>query len=174
MNIKKMIPFLEEEEVAELARHILDGDEEYSDISLISLLPFMDSDDIDEMAVDFYRKEGNAAALLPFMSEDGVAALTAAMVENDDIDGIPSALPFMDDDDIDKLFLASVLKGDTCEDMYPFVSDDGWHEVLKYYKEGRIDFNFDEAYPFMDEDDIRDLFHFEMKKRSRKEETPVD
>ena len=219
MNIRKMIPFMDEDEIRNLAREILDGNEDYKGISLESLLPLMDEDDIDDIALEIYHKEGNVSAILPFISEEAAAELAREVLEceddpdisailpfmdDEDVDEIAadlyrkkrdvhailpfvseegaavlantiveleekpdivSILPFMDDDDIDELFVKMVRMGTATEAMYPFVSEDGWHQVLKGYEKGEFEFDFDEAYPFMDDDDIRDLFRYEMKHR---------
>ena len=164
MNIKKMLPFLDSDDLLEVARGVVDGLEKYEDISLISLLPFMDEDDVDEIAVDVYQKEGSIQAILPFVSEEKAGELARIAVEREDDIDLTAIVPFMDEDDIDEVFLELARQGKNDTALYPFVSEDGWHEVLEAYIDGEIDFNFDEAYPFMDEDDIRDLFKYELRK----------
>lgn len=208
MNIKNMIPFLEEEELADLARSILAG--QTTDIRLETLLPFMDEDDVDEIAVEALNSGIAAGKLLPFVSEESAAAMARAAAEKGDsivpflpfmdeddidelvveeeLDGYEAALPFMseegvgqlcekllergydcaallpfmDDDDIDERFVQMAELGLQNRSWYPFVSEDGWHEVLEKYLDGEIEFDFDDAYRFMDSDDVRELFRHEM------------
>ena len=168
MKLKNMLRFMDSDDIRDIARDILDGDEEYEGVSLLSLLPFMDSDDVDDLAVEIYRREGNYRSILPFVSEEGAGELAKEVINNEEDVDIVSILPFMDDDDIDEVFLELARQGKTEVAMYPFVSEDGWHEVLEGYLDEDFEFDFDEAYPFMDEDDIRDLFRHEIKKhRSR-------
>ncbi len=157
MRFRKMLPFMDKDELRQQAEEIINGDGKVSSVSLISMLPFMDEDDIDDLIVDIYHKTGKFQAILPFASEDGVAKLAWELIERENPAKIVEVLPFMDDD-VDKLFVAMAERGITVEAMYPFVSEDGFHEVVKGYLKGRIDFDFSHAYPFMDDDDIDDLF----------------
>ncbi|MBR2545615.1 MAG: hypothetical protein IKE93_05555 [Erysipelotrichaceae bacterium] len=167
MNLKNMLRYLDEDDIRDVAREILNGNEEYEGVSLISLLPFMDQDDVDDIALEVYRREGNYTAILPFVSEEVVGELARAAIENNEDVDVVAILPFMDEDDVDELFLELARKGKTDPAMYPFVSEDGWHEVLEGYLDNEFEFDFDEAYPFMDEDDIRDLFKHEIKKHKK-------
>ena len=101
MNIKKMLPFLDSDDLLEVARGVVDGLEKYEDISLISLLPFMDEDDVDEIAVDVYLKEGSIQAILPFVSEEKAGELARIAVEREDDIDLVAIVPFMDEDDIE-------------------------------------------------------------------------
>ena len=158
MRFRKMLPFMDKDELRHQAEEIIYGDEKAGTVSLISMLPFMDEDDIDDLIVDIYHKTGKFQAILPFASEDGVAKLAWELIERENPAKIVEILPFMDDDDVDKLFVTMAERGITVEAMYPFVSEDGFHEVVKGYLKGRFDFDFSHAYPFMDDDDIDDLF----------------
>ena len=158
MRFRKMLPFMDKDELRQQAEEIINGDEKAGTVSLISMLPFMDEDDIDDLIVDIYHKIGKFRVILPFASEDGVARLAWDMIERENPAKLVEVLPFMDDDDVDKLFVAMAERGMTVDAMYPFVSEDGFHEVLKGYLKGRYDFDFSHAYPFMDDDDIDDLF----------------
>ena len=153
-----MLPFMDKDELRQQAEEIINGDEKAGTVSLISMLPFMDEDDIDDLIVDIYHKIGKFRVILPFASEDGAARLAWDMIERENPAKLVEVLPFMDDDDVDKLFVAMAERGMTVDAMYPFVSEDGFHEVLKGYLKGRYDFDFSHAYPFMDDDDIDDLF----------------
>ena len=158
MRFRKMLPFMDKDELRHQAEEIINGDEKAGTVSLISMLPFMDEDDIDDLIVDIYHKIGKFRVILPFASEDGVARLAWDMIERENPAKLVEVLPFMDDDDVDKLFVAMAERGMTVDAMYPFVSEDGFHEVVKGYLEGRFDFDFSHAFPFMDDDDIDDLF----------------
>ena len=71
----------------------------------------------------------------------------------------------VDEDDVDDLFVEMALNGINDHRCYPFVSEEGFGRVLDLYLKGEIDFDFDDAYPFMDDDDIRRLFRNEIRKR---------
>ncbi|MBE6126178.1 MAG: hypothetical protein E7186_07610 [Erysipelotrichaceae bacterium] len=158
MRFRKMLPFMDKDELRHEAEEIINGDGKVSSVSLISMLPFMDEDDIDDLIVDIYHKTGKFQAILPFASEDGVAKLAWELIERENPAKIVEVLPFMDEDDVDKLFITLAERGMVIEEMYPFVSEDGFHEVVEGYLKGRFDFDFSSALPFMDDDDIDDLF----------------
>ena len=74
-------------------------------------------------------------------------------------------LPFDDDDDIDEVLCALMEKGMDVTSFLPFVSEDALHDVTQSYIDGKIS-QFPESFlPFMDEDDIRLLFQYELKKK---------
>ena len=57
MKIRKMLPFMESEDILEVARAVLNDEEGVEDISLKDLVSFMDDDDLDEIALDIYCRE---------------------------------------------------------------------------------------------------------------------
>ncbi|MBQ1299891.1 MAG: hypothetical protein IIY25_02125, partial [Erysipelotrichaceae bacterium] len=107
-------------------------------------------------------------AILPFCNEETVArAFYKAMDRNEPL---APYMPFMDHDDINEGVVEMVRGGINEKACYPFVDDDGWHRVLKLYMEGEVEFDFDDAYRFMDDDDIKTLFRFEMRRRKESRE----
>ena len=163
-DISSILPFMDEDDVGDVARLLIEKGSEFSGKLLADMLPFMDEDDVDDIAVDFYRQTHDSEAIMPFLSEEGAGKLARTVVELEENPDVASMMPFMDDDDIDDVFCYLARMEKTSEAMYPFVSDDGWHKVLEGYLNGEYDFDFDGAYPFMDDDDIRELFRYEMKK----------
>ncbi|MBQ3375526.1 MAG: hypothetical protein IJG49_03855 [Erysipelotrichaceae bacterium] len=163
-DISAILPFMDEDDVGDVARKMIAEGRGFTDKLLSKMLPFMDEDDVDDIAVDLYRQGGKIHDILPFVSEEGAGKLARIVVELEENPDIVAIMPFMDDDDIDEVFCYLARMEKTSEAMYPFVSDDGWHKVLKGYLNGEYEFDFDGAYPFMDDDDIRELFRYEMKK----------
>lgn len=109
-RIIRMLPFLDDEEVAMLAKKIIEGDPDYEGIKLAAIFPFMDDDDCDEIFTDLLNgnsqlKPSTIYSLIPFVSEDALSALVDQYIkgkyQNIDIDKI---YPFLDDDDIKRLF----------------------------------------------------------------------
>ncbi|MBQ2214087.1 MAG: hypothetical protein II414_05945, partial [Erysipelotrichaceae bacterium] len=131
--------------------------------NIIPMLPFMDEDDIEDLPEEAFEDGNLSKAILPFCNEETVArAFYKAMDRNEPL---APYMPFMDDDDINEGFVEMVRRGINEKACYPFVDDDGWHRVLKLYMEGEVEFDFDDAYRFMDDDDIKTLFRFEMRRR---------
>lgn len=188
-----MIPFLDDEDLKELAEKIVSSPAgEVQGVKLDDLLPFMDDDDIDEMFVAAFKNGENVECFLPFASDDGIeeavdlalagdgkANLSSLLPYADDetiekiadkvlLNGGTFAglstddlLPFLDDDYVDKLFLQELKKGgDGYQQYVPFVSDDALSEAVEMYLQGKLDDSvIDALYPFLDEDDINDIFH---------------
>lgn len=51
MTLKKMLAFMDEDDIREIAREILKDNPDYEEIPLMELLPFMDEDDVDDIAL---------------------------------------------------------------------------------------------------------------------------
>jgi hypothetical protein len=193
MNIKKMIPFLEDEELAALAEKIAESpDGTYQGVTFKDLLPFLDEEDVDKVMVALYAKgkditccypfasdEGlselvdeivkgeksdlNLRALIPFLEDEDISKLSQKVIENGGSFGglsYQNLIPLMDDDDVDKAFLDMLVRHDPkAKDYAPFVSDEGYHQLVKLFKEGKItDEEIDTYYSYMDEDDVREIF----------------
>ncbi|MFA6587124.1 MAG: hypothetical protein WCR16_03090 [Bacilli bacterium] len=200
MNLKKLLPFLEEEDLEELADKILSSQEDnYEGITLEMLLPFLDDDYVSEACKKDYQKGKSIVKYLPFMDDDDVDdAFFIALKENrpDLVSFLPfvsedavdkavelikdgkaqvdeaflgKLLPFMDDDAVDDLFLVSIKSHKPYSQYLPFVSDEALHEAVKLSIEGKAEVDLDSLLPFLDDDDIRDIFHSEMHKNKARD-----
>lgn len=102
-----MLPFLEDEELALLAKKIMESDTgEYKGVSLDEVLPFLDEDVVDEAFLYQVQKGQDYRSLLPFVSEEALHKLAVKYVRDElivDID-MDELYPFMDDDDIRLIF----------------------------------------------------------------------
>lgn len=143
MNIASMLPFLESEDLLELANEILSGN---IDMPISAVLPLMDEEEVDKLC-DRLAKEPqlqekiNLTELYPFASEEYV----------------------------DKLFLSQVAQGKVDSAALSFVSEDCLHElVLQFAENPNLDIDFDVVYPFLDSDDISLLFRAYLKHNKNK------
>jgi hypothetical protein len=193
MKIKNMLPFLEDEELAELAKKIVSSPTgEVQGVKLEDLLPYMDDDDIDEMMMEAFKNGENVDCFLPFASDDGIEDVIDLALAGKDMvslkNFLPFAddetiekiadkallnggtfagvtmdelLPFLDDDYVDEVFLQELKKGgDGYKKYVSFASDDALSEAVQLYLKGQLDESvIDTLYPFLDEDDIKDIFH---------------
>jgi hypothetical protein len=195
MNLKKMLPFLEDDELKELAERLIESpDGTYEGVSMKEVLPFMEDEEVDKMLVSAYQKGQLVSSFLPFASDGGLSKLVAAILadpeepkislrsllpflEEEDLQKLgdkilasdghygdlsyATLLPYMDDEDIDEVFLQMATSGDpAAKSLAPFASEEAFHELVARYLAGSLaDFDFDAYYPFMDDDDIRSLFH---------------
>lgn len=106
MNIKKMLPFLDDEDLEELANRILDSDEnEFKGVTISEVLPFLDDDVVDKMFFKAILNNKDYKKFLPFVSEEALHTLVVKYfngeIENIDVDEI---YPFLDEDDIKYIF----------------------------------------------------------------------
>ncbi len=138
-NISKILPFLGSGDLWDLAQEILNGNVK---MDLVSLLPFMDEEDVDKICADLvehpkHRNGINLTALYPFASNK-----------------------FVDD-----LFLSEARAGKVDESALPFVSEECLHKLIEEYAETPdVDLNVDALYPFLRSEDISLLFKTYLKR----------
>lgn len=139
MKIEKIIPFLSKDDLREVAQNILNGE---LDLNLTVLLPFMNEKDVDDICLQVSENpellsKVNIATLYPFASEEYV----------------------------DKLFLAGIKNGKTDNAALPFVSEKCLHQLVEeYLQNDDVEFEIDQLYPFLDEEDIALLFKTYIKR----------
>jgi hypothetical protein len=75
-------------------------------------------------------------------------------------------LPFMDDDKIDEIFLLQVKNNQPISKYLPYVSDDALHKVVNMVINGKATLDLNVLLPFLDDDDIRNIFKAEMNKKA--------
>ena len=169
IDLKKMMHYMDSEDIYELLEEGLD-DDSYNMGEIIGSLPFMDEDEIGRLALRLAteKEENNFIAFYPFMDEDDVGELTKVLSRRGV--SVVNALPFMDEDDVDEILLEQVRAGNEVEPFLPFASDEGLHRLLMAYIQGELDVNMDKVYPFMDDEDIRTLFRYEIRKRRKEKE----
>jgi hypothetical protein len=193
-NIKKMLPFLEEEQLEELAQKIEENNGEYKELRLETLLPFLDDDYVNQLFLSRIQQgkpahtlapfvsdkvmdkmvddciEGRLSTdlskLLPFLDEDTIGKLAAKVSGEEEFCGIRLAtlLPFMEDSDIDKLLLDRLHTGKSFSFILPFANDEVLHQIVTEYVEGKADIDINPFLSFLEDEDIRRIFQYEMNK----------
>ena len=97
-TLQTFLPFLDEDDVEELAREARENGKEFA-----FYLPFIDDEVIAEWAGEDRKNGRNIAMYLPFMDEDDVADMAKeALQQGQNITGY---LPFMDEDDVKDLLM---------------------------------------------------------------------
>ena len=97
-SIHAFLPFLDEDDVAELAREAREKGQDFA-----MYLPFMDDEVIAEWAREDRKNGRNIAMYLPFMDEDDVVDMAKeALQQGRNITGY---LPFMDEDNVKDLLM---------------------------------------------------------------------
>ena len=138
INLKKIIPFLDDDDLKELIEKILASDnQEYNGISIEELLPFLDEEDVDKMLLNYSDNEKNYRMILPFASEEKIG----------------------------ELFLKRIEQKKPIKDLLPFVNDSTLHDlVVKLLNGQEMEVDFDDIYPFLDDEDIKLVFSHLMGK----------
>ena len=123
----------------------------FHDIS--SFLPFMDSDVLTEIAMEYVEQGNSVDELLPFLDEEDVAGLAIKALERGA--SIDEYLPFMGEDAVNELAIKALERGASIDEYLPFMDEDAVNELaIKALERGD---SIDEYLPFMDEDNVTQL-----------------
>lgn len=106
---------------------------------LASLAPYMNGDDLGEIAGELAKNGGSLediAVLAPYMDEDDVGKVVRELVKNGgSLEDIAALAPFMDDDDIKELAKEKLKSSGKIEDIsafVPFMDEDDIGEIIKH------------------------------------------
>lgn len=97
-TLQTFLPFLDEDDVAELALEAKENGQ-----NIIMYLPYMDDEVVAEWAREDKKNGKSIAVYLPFMDKDDVADMAKEALENGQ--NITGYLPFMDEDDVKDLLM---------------------------------------------------------------------
>lgn len=104
MNIKNMLPFLEEEQLKELAKKIAESpDGEYKGVTMANIVVFLDEKDVDEMLISALAKGQSIKPYIYFASEGFYHTLAERFLKGEKIESIGDMLMLFEDDDIDTI-----------------------------------------------------------------------
>ena len=110
--------------------------------------------------------------ILPFMDEEDIHEIVDKIL-NDDPDfkgvNVVAIMPFLDDEDCDKIFLKKLQEDDEVAlELINFVSQDCLTYLVDAYINGKYpSLDVDKLYPFLDGDDVKKLFYFELRKTKK-------
>jgi hypothetical protein len=130
MDIHSMLPFLSAPELLLLGRRILASPaQEYENVTLTAVLPFMEEKDVDALMLEYAAKNAPLAPFYPFSSSAGLSQLTDLFVGGTLLQNPKSLLPFLEDEDVAKIAKKvaenqGVYQGLTLETLLPFLADD--------------------------------------------------
>ena len=110
--------------------------------------------------------------ILPFMDEEDVHEIVDKILLDDpDFKGVNvvAIMPFLDDEDCDKIFLKKLQEDDDVAlELINYVSEECLSYLVDAYINGKYpDLDVDKLYPFLDGDDVKKLFYFELKKAKK-------
>ena len=107
-KIISMLPFMDKEDLHELVNDILNGSEEYKDIPLQAIFPFLAKEDCDSLflkALEDPDSNINICYLAHFVSEEALSSFVDKYIEGEYQDvNIDILYPFLKSSDIKKLF----------------------------------------------------------------------
>ena len=107
-KIISMLPFMDKEDLHELVNDILNGSEEYKDIPLQAIFPFLSEEDCDSLflkSIEDPNSNINICSLAPFVSEEALSSFVDKYIEGEYQDvNIDILYPFLKSSDIKKLF----------------------------------------------------------------------
>jgi hypothetical protein len=160
-NYAKMLPFLDDDEIEELAEKISDSPTgELNGLKIQSLLPFIDDDDVVGKIYLKYLEKGrldDAKKMLPFLDDDFIDQAVKEFIDGTipNLD-IKSMLPFMDDDTVEELAKKITANGGgsyngiSYDSLLPFLDEDVvGEEFAEALEEGR---DISMFLPFVDDD----------------------
>ncbi|MFA5560731.1 MAG: helix-turn-helix domain-containing protein [Acholeplasmataceae bacterium] len=95
-------PFMSEETLSKIIRENIDNETGEVDHHLMGLLPFIDSNAVDQIAELIYQKKGarKLAAYAPFMSKDKINSIVQKEIEAKNYKEVIAILPFADFSDL--------------------------------------------------------------------------
>ena len=107
-KITSMLPFMDDEDIHEIVMGIIEDKEEYKDLDLVSIMPFLSSLDCDllfKVAIEEKWDISNIAGIAPFVSSKAMSLFVDEYINGkyNDVD-IESLYPFIDSKDVKRLF----------------------------------------------------------------------
>ena len=148
-EIADTLPILKPEQ----AKKILEKADVSKFHDILCFLPFMDSDTLAEVAVEYMEQGKSVDELLPFLDEDIVNELAIKALERGA--SIGKYLPFMDEDAVNELAVKALERGASIDKYLPFMDEDAVNELaVKALERGA---SIDKYLPFMDKDDVTQL-----------------
>ena len=110
--------------------------------------------------------------ILPFMDEEDIHEIVDKILSDDpdfkDVD-VVAIMPFLEDEDCDKIFIKKIQEDDEIAlELVNFVSEECLSLLVDAYIEGKYpNLNVDKLYPFLDGEDVKKLFYFELRKAKK-------
>lgn len=138
----------------------------------VEIAPFVD-DEVWSMVADKYlanEVDINIVSLFPFMDDETLNRICDEVIKgNCQKINIDTMLPFLDDDKINDAFVKAVKDWKDYEKFFPFITEDALHDYVMAYINGEeVALDFDKAYPYMSNEDIKLIFKYELNREDQK------
>jgi hypothetical protein len=167
---RDIAPFAEEEDLDLLLAALAE-----KGVFATDLYPFASSEAIGKAAQAALSAQAFEAfrKALPFLDEDDAdAAILAVLKDHDEIFASPdlkigSLLPFLSETATTALFFSLVdAKPEEAKAMLPHLEEEDFHRLVEEAEEGKHPaFDWDAAYPFLDEEDVKRLFYAALRQK---------
>ncbi len=110
------------------------------------------------------------AKVLPYMDEDDIHEVALRILKDDpEFEGLDLevVMPFMDDEDIDAIFMKMINDGKEINlKLVHFVDSKCLSKLVDLYVQGKYqDLDVDALYPYLDKNDIKRIFYYELNKK---------
>lgn len=158
MNLKHMIPFLEEAELNELAEKIMESpDGSFQDVTISNLLPFLEEEEIDKLVSLELEKGHPVDMYMPFMSDEAYHAIASSFIKGNPVPNIVKWIPFLEDEDVDAMARKVITEGGSydglsIDQLLPFIDDDVLDEAFKEAFKNGDEASLKRMAPFASED----------------------
>ena len=108
--------------------------------------------------------------ILPFMDEEDIHEIVDKIISDDpefENVNVVAIMPFLEDEDCDKIFLKKLQNDDDVAlELINYVSEECLSYLVDAYINGKYpNLNVDKLYPFLDGDDVKKLFYYELRKK---------
>src|SRR5574344_1005238 len=104
IDIKKMLPFMEDEEIAELFKKIIDSENgEFKGIKLNRIAPFASEEVVSQAFIEAIKKGKDYVSLAPFVDDDVWEEVVKLLKEGYKIN-LPPLYPFMEEDCLQEIY----------------------------------------------------------------------
>ncbi|MDD3126547.1 MAG: hypothetical protein WC479_06635 [Candidatus Izemoplasmatales bacterium] len=188
INLTRMIPFLDKEELSLLVEKIKASEtHEYEGIKLHSIVPFLEEEEVNKLFLEEFDKGGSYVSLAPFVGDELWPEIAKKFTAGETTNNIVPLFPFMDevtlkdlyikaeagqiegldvikflpfisDEEVDRVFLERVKTQKEYKAFLPFVSADCLHQFAEAFCQGDAEIDIDVIYPFMTPEDIKKIF----------------
>jgi hypothetical protein len=122
-------------------------------------------------------KKGNSITnklvkILPFMDEKDIHEIVEKILNDDpEFKGVDvsAIMPFLSQEDCDKVFMKKLKEDDEIAlEIIHFVSESSLSLLVDAYIEGKYpDLDVDKLYPFLNKEDVKKLFYYELRKNKK-------
>ena len=195
INLKRMIPFLDKDELTLLIEKIKTSEnQEYEGVKLMSVIPFLEDEMIDKLFLEELDKDGSFVSIAPFVSDNMWPIVAEKIINGNSTTNIVGLFPFMDektlgdlfikaeaeqiagldavkflpfvsDEAVDNAFLNRIKANKDYLPFLPFVTDECLHQFAEAFCQGDTEVDIDAMYPFMTQEDIKMIFRHVIEKK---------